>query len=156
MGFLSHALEAFPQSLNLPPSNCLRSAKRRRWPGVQPMTLGRSRWWVQAPPHTPANSAPRLLVLCRLPALLPGRTRFSIHDPALFSFIHSPPPPHTLYFLILFSCLLPLEGIVHDGKDFFFNLLVHPHQLEQSRALAHSDHICLMNSFFVENKKLWK
>ena len=45
---------------------------------------------------------------------------------------------------------------MHDGKDFFFfNLLVHPHHLEQSQAPStRSDHICLMNEFFVENESL--
>ena len=38
---------------------------------------------------------------------------------------------------------------------FFFNLLLHPHHLEQSWAPSmHSDHICLMNEFFVENEIL--
>lgn len=148
---------AFPSPLIYPQSNCLRSAKRQRWRVGHdhgPLTLVEFR-----PLPTPRQTLLRPLVLSAdSPALLPGGTPPPLLHPwPCFVFLHTlttSPHPVLPYFIF---CLLPLESKVHDGKDFFFffNLLVHPHQLEQSRALStHSDHICLMNEFFVENKSL--
>ena len=113
---------------------------------------------VQAPPHTWQTLLPSLVLSADSLALLPWGTPPPLPHPLpCFVFLRTltaSPHPILPYFIV---CLFPLEGKVHDGKDFFFffNLLVHPHHLEQSQAPSmRSDHICLMSEFFVENESL--
>ena len=142
-------LKGLPQSINLPPEHMPEVSKEAEVTGW-PLTRVEFR-----PLPAPSRLCSPLLFSVDSPALLPGGTpaALPLHYPAVSSFIHSPPPYTLPYFIF---CLPPLEVKVHAGKDFFFsNLLLHPHHLEQSRAPSmHSDHVCLMNEFFVENEIL--